>query len=359
MVDAAHADMPLSETEYGKHPNESVTCRGADTAHLQRSTAASPDPVPTLTDLCRRVINTNLERYPPDSFAILDSQEWQVLMKLRLASTRPKNAGAGGGGLDGTGRLVPCVSHKFLSSVEEANPEFSDCPVMDDLLWKACVEYKFKRGGLTRPPILFLPWPQRIAELQQAVEELQETDATHEERQSALVQIRSSPMNVELLRDSGVGKTVKKMIKKMKDVEIRGQLEKLLQSWMDMAERSGAGGAGGKGGVDMNGVVPSSAKRKPSIQEIDLKLAQSCKSWRQLFAVLKSRNDKVMLNQGKRMREKRQNVRYHNMYIVKLTLDSDESSLTVLLCKRYSPSWPIADPSWSKCVPLLTNNNAC
>ena len=122
-------------------------------------------------------------------------------------------------------------------------------------------------------------------------------------------------MNVALLRDSGVGKAVKKILKKMKgsckDAEIRGQLEELLNRWVDMAESSGVGSDAGKGGFDANGVVPTSAKKKALEQDIDLRTAESCMSWRQLFARLKNRNEKVMQSQGKRMREKRQNVSFH------------------------------------------------
>lgn len=305
MAEAAPTSSP--ETECHQYHD-------ANYSNLNRSSPAQQQRFPTLVDLCRRVINANLERYPPESFGILGTQEWQALMKLRFASTRPKHAEAGGG-LDGTGRLVPCVSHKFLSDVEAANPEFADCPIVDDMLWKACVEFKFKRGGLTRPQALLLPWPLQIAELQQAVELLQKSSATREVQQSALLKLLSSPMNVALLRDSGVGKAVKKVLKKMKDVhkdaEIRSQLEALLKSWMDMAESSGVGSNGGNGGFDANGVVPANTRKKASEQEIDLAMAESCKSWRLLFAGLKKRNEKVMLSQGKRMREKRQSVSVH------------------------------------------------
>lgn len=275
--------------------------------------------VPTLTDMCRSTIHTNLERFPPEAFGILDVQEWQALMKVRFASTRPKHAGAGGG-LDGTGRLVPCVSHKFLTSVEEVNPDLAESTVVDDLMWKACVEYKFKRGGLTRPPALFLPWPQQIAELQQAMEELQQPAATLQEKQSAAKKLCSAPMNVGLLRDSGVGKSLKKIVKKMKksakeDARLLSQLENLLESWMAMATDNGVGGGGARGGgVDVNCCASSPVKEQLSEQEVDLKLAEACRSWRDLFGALKNRNEKVMLSQGKRMREKRQNVSRSNEF---------------------------------------------
>jgi len=278
-------------------------CR-AGRSPTKRNKSARP-PFPTLVDLCRNVINSNLERYPPQAFGIVDPTEWQALVQLRCASTKPRHASASGG-LDGTGRLVPAVSDKVLLALEESNPHFAECSVADDLLWKTCVNFKFQRGGLTRPPALNQPWPLLVAEVKDAADTLLSPTATQPERQNAVDRIRQSPMNVALLRDSGVGKSIKKAIKKLdrecSDTSIRNQLEELLSSWRDMAASSG---------IEMTGKTAASrsaANAPASENGSDLKLAERCQSWRQLFAVLKHRNEEVLSSQGKRMREKRQNV---------------------------------------------------
>lgn len=289
-------------------------CRAAGSRSPTKRNKSTRPPFPTLVDLCRNVINSNLERYPPEAFGIIDPTEWQALVSLRCASTKPRHASASGG-LDGTGRLVPAVSDKVLFALEASNLHFAECPVADDLLWKTCVNFKFQRGGLTRPPALNQPWPLLVAEVKGASDTLLSPTATQPERQNAVDQIRQSPMNVALLRDSGVGKSIKKVIKKLdregSDTSIRNQLEELLSSWRDMAASSG---------VEMTGKTAAgrkAASAPASDNGSDLKLAERCQSWRQLFAVLKHRNEEVLSSQGKRMREKRQNVsiRLYSMYL--------------------------------------------
>ena len=77
--------------------------------------------IENLSTLCRNVIVSNLERYPGEAFAILDEQEWDNLIKLKHTSTRPR---LGKGGLDGTGRMNPVVSDKFITEVEESVPTY-------------------------------------------------------------------------------------------------------------------------------------------------------------------------------------------------------------------------------------------
>lgn len=251
----------------------------------------------SLVALCRAVVTTNLERYPPESFGICDPDEWQAIVRLRHASTQPKRViGAAVTGLDGTGRLVPAVAEKLLHAIEECNPHLSDCPVADTLMWKDCVEYRFRRGaGLTRPTALHLPWPLLVHELQVQANHLMTSSASPTvDIQEVINILRAAPMNVALLKDSGVGKTVKKAIKKV-DAEWKTQLEDLLSVWMEMAAT--------------DGVVSSNTQTKhdDTTQE-DLELAETCHSWRQLFAVLKHRNEELRTTQGKRMREIRNNV---------------------------------------------------
>jgi hypothetical protein len=109
-----------------------------------------------------------------------------------------------------------------------------------------------------------------------------------EDVQDAINTLRRTPINVTLLKDSGVGKTVKKATKKV-DAEFAGQLEDLLSGWMQMAATDGI--------VEQDGTT-----------EEDLVLAKTCLSWRQLFGALRQRHEEIRSIQGKRIRESRTNV---------------------------------------------------
>lgn len=111
-------------------------------------------------------------------------------------------------------------------------------------------------------------------------------------------------MNVNLLKDSGVGKTVKKAIKKPMglDAELKSDLNDILSSWMEMAETNGVV----VNAKESSGKLPA-AKQDDSTME-DLQVAETCQTWRQLFAALQHRNEELRTTQGKRMREIRKNV---------------------------------------------------
>jgi hypothetical protein len=297
---------------------------------LAATKAEAPQQTPfetTLADRCRNVIVRNLEKYPPEAFAILDELEWESLVQLKYESTRPKVKGIGGG-LGGTGRIAPAVSDKFLSQVEEACPHLAESTVVDEIVWKDCVETKFKVGGLTRPRGLLYPWPILVGKLQRSGTELLDSlkpeETNEEDRRVALRAIRSlseSPMSVSLLKASGVGAKVKKFLKKCSCLDLnppfpsgglynyaphaspKALLEYTLQSWMDMA---------GKSGVVMNNNSQgahsaSSDDVCDASDEHQLALAEKCESWRALFSTLKEHDEERKSNQGAKMRERRKN----------------------------------------------------
>jgi TFIIS helical bundle-like domain len=278
----------------------------------------------TLVDLCRIVITTNLERYPPEAFGVCDCDEWQAIVRLRHARTQPKRRWCGGGtthgarssctqaaskgknaGIDGTGRMVPAVSDKVIFAIEACNPHLSDSPVVDALVWKDCVEYKFRRGDcgallISRPIALYQPWPLFVQELQNHASHLVPSSESMDEAIDAL---RRTPMNVALLKDSGVGKRVKKAIKHV-GPNHKGQLESLLKSWMDMAANDGV-----FVGANLSNTSEKAPKQDETTTRADLALAETCHSWRHLFLALQQRNEEIRNSQGKRMREIRKNVR--------------------------------------------------
>lgn len=304
-------------------PTNNHTIPKQSTRVLIRKDYVDDTKFPSLSTLCRNVITTHLERYPPEAFGLVDANEWQTLMQWRCNRTRPRQ---GDGGLDGTGRLVPAVSDKFLRLVEEANPHLELVEGVDELLWKACVEYKFPRGSLTRPPILQMPWPQRVEELRQAAETLfniasvnTRSQEQQQEWQNAIDIIQRTPMNVALLRDSGVGKHIKKCIKRLNQSCLNSnerndwehQLGELLASWKAIAANSG---------VAVTGAVNSAIQQRPEekTNTEELECAEQCLTWRQLFATLKERNEKRLSTQGKRMREKRRNLAQSRPKLVKV-----------------------------------------
>lgn len=308
--------------------------------------AMTPTPFSTsssLVHLCRMVITTNLERYPPEAFGVCDGDEWETLVRLRHARTQPKRrwrssgnhsscapgslsstsnhstaSSVENGGIDGTGRMVPAIADKIMIAIEICNPHLSDCETTDYLVWKDCVEYKFRRGTcssrsgaallMTRPTALLLPWPILIQNLQRYASRLvplsSSTQSSCEDISEAIEALRTTPMNVTLLKDSGVGKIVKKAIKRV-DVEHKEQLEGLLAIWMVMAQEDGVVSG------DATMVKATSTKHDDASSKTtrtDLKLAATCQSWRHLFRVLWNRNEEIRTQQGKRMREIRNNV---------------------------------------------------
>ena len=128
-------------------------------------------------------------------------------------------------------------------------------------------------------------------------------------------------MNVPLLVASGIGKALKKLIKKLRGFdqstdEINfsfpiAQLETLLEDWKQMASANG---------VDMsrsndnrkNGPSPSALGRdrntSPEQHAEDIKSLQQSAQWRDLYRTLVARKQKVIESHGAKMRKIRQNL---------------------------------------------------
>ena len=184
---------------------------------------------------CRSVIVANLERFPAESFNRCDETEWEEIIRLRHRKTAPKQ---GSGGLDGTGRAVPALSEKFLYEVEHCVPHLAESNVVDELVWRDCVQYQFRLGGLTRPRALEYPWPLLIKHILNAGTVLLDRTIPTEspEVREATKTLQTLPMNVALLKATSIGKKVKKAAK------IRNTdqgLKQLLKSWMNVAACSG------------------------------------------------------------------------------------------------------------------------
>jgi hypothetical protein len=289
-------------------------------------------PVRSLSSLCLDVVVAHLERYAPESFAILGEEDFNQVIRLRHDRTSPLT---GSGGLDGSGRVAPAVPDRFLSEVEAANPHLAESAVADRLVWRDCVNFRFREGGLTRPPALLWPWPILVEKVRVCAEILSRT-LESPDADDALRALEARPMNVPLLQATGAGKTVKRAIRAHKkrigeggepDSSAAGagacaRLERLLGSWVAMADDpdgiavGGSHAAAGGGGKDAN----SCKKISESLAEArgDLRIAEGCRSWRQLFRALKLRDDSRRSDQGERMRKIRSNLARERPRVVKV-----------------------------------------
>lgn len=63
---------------------------------------------------------------------------------------------------------------KLLSDIEMSNELLQTSKIVDDLVWKDCVDFKFKRGGTSRPLVCFVPWNMLVSRIQQIGNELME-----------------------------------------------------------------------------------------------------------------------------------------------------------------------------------------
>jgi len=290
----------------------------------------------SLESRCCKIIAANLERYPVEVIGVLDEEGWNAVVRERHAGTAPKK---GKGGLDGTGRMAPAMKAQFLSKVEEVNPHLAESEVVDKLVWKDCVEYKFTAGGVERPNSLKYPWPVLVENVANAGSTLlgllNSEDITERDKellsQSILV-LKSTNMSVHLLQSSGVGKLVKKFIKgcsKCQDIAISLgmfaersivassrtvnsismqspllDLEQLLEKWKNIAAHSG---------TKIAGIQVSN----PALESDndDTKIVEACQTWRSLYNALELRKTTRLASQGARMRER------------KRKLDTDRASI--------------------------------
>jgi hypothetical protein len=253
------------------------------------------------------VIVAHLERYPAAVLGGLDPTEWATIIERRHRKTTPTK---GRGGLDGTGRLTPAVSERFLHEVEVVqNPHLAN-QTTDRLVWKDCVNMRFRfTNELTRPGMLSEPWPLMVQRIQQtgdalvriALTSLEATPVVMQIDDGALTRLEQAPMNVALLQATGIGKTVKKAIKPAKDDPFVGRtgnvqrLTILLNRWKDMAAQNG-----------------------PDKDASDWKLAESSHSWLELHVALSQREASRRSAQGQRMREIRANLNADRPKVVKV-----------------------------------------
>ncbi len=287
---------------------------------------------PTLTSLCQQIIAKNLERYPPEGFCSLSEGEWDSILRLKYKMTDPKIKTVNGGVLSG-GRSKPMINDKEIQEIESQNPMLANSNVADLLVWKDCVNFRFKAEGSSRPRIMRLPWGVQVSNMQQISNDLplllkepleeEEVDDDKTIRLKRTAKLRSnirelikSPMNIPLLSESTIGKAVKKFIKGCKrygsslpewipdfhgiydtpNPTYRGkslldQMETLLNEWKKLASSTGASTCQGR------------HRNTSEDQHLkDLETIQQCSGWRQLFAALGEREQLIIKSRGAKMR---------------------------------------------------------
>lgn len=273
----------------------------------------------TLASLCRDTIVKNLERYNAEAFQILDEHEWEDIIRRKHEMSRPKR---GRGGLDGTGRMNPAVTDKFLLEIETTLPHLGTSKVVDTLVWKDIVNFKFK----SRPKGLMWPYSMLESELKTAGDTLlgvRKKGSIDEEDKKLVIRaiqvMCNSPMDVMLLRSSGIGRSVQKLIsacckneKLGLDKESMHALQSLVKSWKTMASSEG---------VVMSEKLIAEEKRSNLSQfglSEHIAIARQNSSWRQLYSALKKFDQLKRKNQGARMRERRQRLNSQRPKIVKV-----------------------------------------
>ena len=353
--------------------------------------------IPSLYKLCIQTIASKIERFPPEVFCSLSEQDWEIVVKHRHTVTAPSvsshaNANANtaaaatttttttttGGGIDGCGRMSPAISDKVMMEIEECNPHLASSKLTDTLIWKDCVQYKFKAYGPTRPKALLCPWTVLVEKLKLATDNIVDLIESSSKEgyengirtsdqqilEKALLVLIESPMSVDLLNETKIGKSVSKCLKKISKISSfssqpclwdqpmvlhvdpqsststtlytnkpllpKAHLEDILNSWKTLASTEGVKitqnppAAATSSNKANSKTTSTSSSTSTSSQEQqytkDMKVLKMCFSWRELFEALTERRDYMLESHGAKMREKRQTmeIQKHKVKEVKL-----------------------------------------
>jgi hypothetical protein len=305
------------------------------------------EPFETLVTKCRKIIASNLDRYPAETIGSLSEIEWEEVVRTKYEMTAPKVKAQKikGSHLLSDGRKTPLFADKFIKEMEEKNQHFQTSVVIDDLVWRDCVDYKFKKGGTSRPNIFREPWNMQVETLKSIVQEIGDmslkrnisssdgnssssSTALPNRRIAAIVQeLQITPMTVPLLSASGIGKGVKKLIKRLRAFdaaandettnfkELSTELETLLQNWRVMASANGvamsASSSKSRSNKNSESASISGGKSRHTSDEQhaeDVIVIEKCSQWRDLFKALVAREQKLIKSHGAKMREIRKNL---------------------------------------------------
>ncbi len=312
----------------------------------------SSKPFETLATKCRKTIASNIDRYPVESIGALPEMEWEAIVQLKYEMTAPKVQvqKVKGSYLLSDGRKFPLFTDKFMKEVEEKNAHLRSSSITDELVWKDCVDFKFRVGGTSRPAMFREPWNMQVEKLKSIGKRMEglsphdgDTDVSISsssssqqglscERKIKIIakELQDMPMSVPLLSESGVGKSLKKLIKKLRKfhesagsddernfLKLSTQLESLLQGWMDMASANGvnmtsSSKASNQGSAvskqNLSSVSGQSRHTSNEQHTKDIHLIQKCTQWRDLFEALAQREKTLIKHHGAKMRMIRNNL---------------------------------------------------
>jgi hypothetical protein len=206
-------------------------------------------------------------------------------------------------------------------------------------VWKDIVEYKFRKLGLSRPKHLLYPYPVLIQHLQESGRALNATLLQVEGNTSQAIQairfIEETPMDLLLLKDSGIGKTVKKFLHKSSRLDFldepyvfstgkdirktpRTTLQSTLQEWMNLAATQGVKMKNESSAERGPASSSSSSTNSNKSNSVDLSSTRKCTTWRELYQTLQVQDEERKCRQGEKMRERRQRLDSVRPKIVKV-----------------------------------------
>lgn len=292
--------------------------------------------VRTLSCMCQKVIAEMIERYPAESFVVLEEVHWDAIVRLKYQMTTPKVRVASGSSLSG-GRKTPAISLNAMEKIERANPHLRS-KVVDTLIWRDITDYIFKRNGPSRPAIMAVPWGLLVKKMKSISEGLEDLikqpicnfeddgkfiSVQTNKLQTYVTQLIETPMSIPLLQQSKIGKALKKFIKQCKkngsalppyyplintvgnnttNPRFRGksflaQLETILSDWKVIAEKNGADSVMGR---------HRNTSKEQHLK--DFETIQNCASWRDLYKSLYEREQITIKNRGANMRKIREDL---------------------------------------------------
>ncbi len=336
----------------------------------------------SLASKCRKVIAMNLLRYPIDSFSSLSEMEWENVIKVKYNMTSPKRSQNSatasistststaatkmiGSNLLSDGRKFPLLTDKFIQDVEDKIPHFRKSKIVDELVWKDNVDFKFPKAS--RPFIFDEPWNYQTERCEKIVEEMKSYYADdrsnddlghsrnyHREisrefssssissNKSASNKPNDNPpkkkiakivdelqdinMSVPLLSTSGIGKALKKFMKAVRQLGSMDnsdnnmynhwvpRLELILNNWKQMAKANGVAISSSSNNTNghkfhhhqQHTVTSISGKSRHTSDEQhvqDVKDIQECHQWRDLFVLLVHRQENFIKAHGAKMRK--------------------------------------------------------
>mmetsp|Transcript_7338 Transcript_7338/g.10946 ORF Transcript_7338/g.10946 Transcript_7338/m.10946 type:complete len:453 (-) Transcript_7338:1075-2433(-) len=362
----------------------------------------------SLTDLCLNTIAYCLERYPAEAFALLAPEEFTNIIQVRHDNTLPKKSASArfnknNNNLssnptlfavlnDVSGRLSPCVSAKTIREIQNANSHLKGIPAIDEMVWKDCVQLKFKLLGPSRPAALRLPWPLLVVELEKIGANLVEVskqlseDLTQEEDEAAkskrtasvmsimkktLHVLGDTPISVNLMHESKIGRRVSKFVKSLKSSHIMSEQSKsslsvsemlnrfdqILRSWKDIAAASGVAFSSksrSKNADDTGINWIGKSKMTSEEQHLDdLNALESCQTWNDLYDILVAREETMRNHHGDRMKRLREGIAGKRHMVKQVNIYSKKRRATSVTCRGGQSSFSSASTNGTSKMKVL------